>query len=238
MPGSKLHDSKHPPGSADHAHVLGHLRASTRQLFNPLDRAGEVAGGLLVLVIFTGAFAILGRDARTVLLSALSSSFAWSLMCAVMYLRRAAQARHGQQRLLDDLRSADTDAAFSQRLARELPDSLVRNLAPHELARLRALLPRTGEARPRAVLGHPLDLLGAAAIFALVFWATFLTALPLLWIADADAALRLVHTTVVVLLFGIGLFLGRRRGGRHLSLGFGLAGLGALLAGLCMALSP
>ncbi|MCW7539830.1 hypothetical protein OOT46_18505 [Aquabacterium sp. A7-Y] len=237
MPGSKLEDSKHRPGDADQAHALGHLRASTRQLFNPLDRASEVAGGLLVLVIFTGAFAILGRDARTVLLGALSSSFAWSLICAAMYLRRMWLARERQQRLLHALSRADSDEAFLNSLSRELPETWVRSLTPQELARLRAMLPRPPQASAGR-LSQPLDLLGATAIFALVFWATFPVALPLLWLSHVPAALRITHGLVVLLLFCLGLVIGRRQGARPVALGLSLAGLGALLTGLCMALQP
>ncbi|AKJ29579.1 hypothetical protein AAW51_2888 [Caldimonas brevitalea] len=196
---------------------------------NWADRVGEIAIGLLVTLMFTGAFAVLGSPRGAIGLSALSASTAWSLICGVMYWRGLCLRRGWQQRFQRDLQQSADDRGFVDGLSEELPASLVKSLSPAELARLRAQLP---DLAPPTTSG--LDVVGAVQTFVVVFCGTFPVALPLWWIADASLALGVTHAATVVLLFVAGLFLGRRSSsGRAAVLGCALAGLGALLAALC-----
>lgn len=209
-------------------------RPRRHRWLDPVQRAGEIACGLLVTVLFTGTFAILGSDARTIGLSALSAGAAWAALCAVLFLRRSVVAETTRQRLQTELLDAPTAQAFAHRLERELPASLIGELPPHEVHRMKTVV-RNASHEPPGRLAH---LLGAAAVLLVVFAGTLPAALPLLWISDPGAGLRVAHGLAVALLFVLGGFLGHHAGLRPVLLGACLAGLGAVLAVPSWLLTP
>ncbi|MCM5682009.1 hypothetical protein M8A51_20975 [Schlegelella sp. S2-27] len=232
MQGSDLHGAGRKAGVVSRLAALFGATAQGRQprrhgWLNPVQRAGEIVCGLLVTVLFTGAFAILGSSARTIALAAMSAGAAWSMVCAVLFLRRSRLAGVQRKQLQADLLQASTPDLFAQRLERELPAGLLGDLRPHEVHRMKTVVRESAQAEPSGLT----TLLRAAAVLLLVLAGTLPAALPLLWIDDAESSLRLAHGIAIGLLFVLGGFLGHHAGLRPVLLGSCLAGLGALLAG-------
>ena len=80
------------------------------------------------------------------------------------------------------------------------------------------------------------DWLGGAAVCLLVFVATFPVVIPFLVMDSAQPALRVSNGIAIAMLFGAGYEYGRRVGRRPWTLGIAMVLVGALLAGLAIAL--
>jgi hypothetical protein len=231
MRGSDLHDAERKARAAQ-LHAVGAARGQRppkHRWLDPVQRTAEVVCGVLVTMLFTGAFAVLGSDARTLSISALAAGAAWSALCALLYLRQLSLARLWRQRFRSDLLAADTPAAFAQQLHGELPQSLIDELRPAEVHRVKTMLRDAMRQEPTPGANFR----AAAMVLLIVFAGTLPVALPLLWTADVDHGLRLAHGLAIAVLFVLGGFLGHHGGLRPVLFAGCLAGLGALLAGLC-----
>lgn len=236
MHGSDLHDAGR---KARAARLLAAGAAQGRRpprypWTEPIQRSAEIVCGLLVTMLFTGAFAVLGNDARTVALSALAAGAAWSLLCALLFLRRRSLSQRSRQQLCAGLIDAPTPEAVVQRLQQELPESLAAELHATESHRLKALAREAQAQEPTTAA----NLRAAAAVLLLVFAGTLPVALPLFWSTDVTSGLAVAHGLAIALLFVLGGFLGHHAGLRPVLFAASLASLGALLAGLCWWLQP
>lgn len=237
MHGSDLHDVGRKANAVSRLAGLlfgiarDERRPRRRHWLDRAQRAGEIACGLLVTILFTGTFAIAGGQASTTAKGALAAALAWSGVCAVVFLRRNLAAREARQRLRQQLLGATSPDAFVDELRHELPPSLVEQVSPHDLHRMRARVRDTEQEE----LGLAGELQAAGAVLLIVLAGLLPAVLPLWWAADG---LHLAYGIAIAELFVLGGFLGHHAGLRPVLLGLCLAAAGALLAGIGWLLQP
>jgi VIT1/CCC1 family predicted Fe2+/Mn2+ transporter len=209
-----------------------------RRLLDPTERFSEILFGLIMVLTFTGTISVAeaGRaDVREMLVAALGCNFAWGIVDAVMYVLSAMTTR-GRGRLLVQKLRAVSDAPTAHRMiADALPERVAAILGPEDLESMRKRLLAREE--PAAGLQiAKVDVLGALAIFLLVFLTTFPVALPFLILHEPQPALRVSNAIALAMLFALGWSLARYTGGRPFLLGFGMLVLGAALVAATIAL--
>ena len=129
-----------------------------------------------------------------------------------------------------------TDPQKAQRLVADaLPPLIASILQPAELETMRQRLKDLPEPPERARLGNE-EWLGALGVFLLVFLSTFPVVIPFLFMKNAWLALRISNAIAIVMLFLAGYAFGRITGRHPWVMGVAMVILGAVLAGLTMAL--
>jgi len=190
---------------------------------------------MAVTIVGSISIATAGQaEVRTVAIAALGCNLAWGLVDAVIYLVRTATERSRYRVLGRRIRGED--AATAHRLiARALPEQLAAIAGPETIEDLRKRL----VAKPpsnRALL-RPRDFLEAAAIFALVVLATLPVVVPFALTDSVALALLASQIVTVVMLFVLGVALGRYAGHpRPIQSGIVMAVFGALLIAVVKAL--
>ena len=107
---------------------------------------------------------------------------------------------------------------------------------------LLGVLADRGPARPADAPGmriHPVtgrDLLGALAVFLLVFLSTFPVALPFLFVEPVHRALRVSNAIALAMLFACGWYMGQHAGGRRWLGGVLMLVVGVILVAATIAL--
>lgn len=211
--------------------------ASFRRVLNPVDRASEILFGLIMVMTFTGSLsaAQAGRaDVKTMLIGALGCNLAWGIIDAVMFFMSSMAERRLSERTVQAVRAADSSIAARGIIADALPALVLPALSPGDLDRIRlhllGLSPDQVRARPRAQ-----DLVGASAVFLLIFLLTFPVVAPFLFITNAVIALRVSNTIAIGLLFSTGYAAGRHS--EHpLRIGFLMVVVGLALVTIASAL--
>jgi len=211
---------------------------SSKRVLEPYDRISEVLFGLIMVLTFTGSFSVAegGREAvRTMLLGALGCNLAWGIIDGVLYLMGCLAERSKGLLALHAVRKA-TDPQKAQRLiARALPPLVASVLQPAELETMRQRLKDLPEPPQRARLGKD-EWLGALGVFLLVFLSTLPVVIPFLFMQNAWLALRISNVIAITMLFLTGYAFGRVTGHHPWVIGVSMVILGAILAGLTMAL--
>ncbi len=215
----------------------GHSPRLFRRVLDPVDRAGEMLFGLIMVLTFTSAMSIAGTtedDVQAMLIGAVGCNTAWGIIDAMMYLMGA----HGTGSLgagsIAAIRAARDEKAAHARIAEALPPILLPALDGADLERMRRHL----SGLPPTALRHRLtadDWLGAVAVFLIVSIGVVPVLLPFVLIADIRVAMWVSHAIAVALLFLTGFGFGRNFG-RGWQIGLAMVGLGLLLVGIAAAL--
>jgi hypothetical protein len=195
-----------------------------------VDRSSEVLFGLIMALTFTSTFeaATAGQaDVRTMLIGALGCNVAWGLVDAVMFVvTRSVEKNRSLSRLRLLQAAAPADAA--RIVEEDLPEGWSALLDPGDLDRLtQRLRALPHSAAPRLDAD---DLRGGLAVFVLVFASTLPVAIPFLIFRDLFVAARASDAVAIVMLFLIGMSLGRHAGRRPLLVGLTMVGIGVLLS--------
>jgi hypothetical protein len=210
---------------------------STRVL-EPIDRVSEVLFALIMVLTFTGSLsaAEAGRaDVRAMLVGAIGCNLAWGIIDGVMYVMGCLAEKGRDLRLLRSMRAASSPEAALQVVAEALPPVVLSVVRPAELealsGRLGALPLPDGGAR----VGRD-ELMGALAVFLLVFLSTFPVVIPFLFIPEPLYAMRVSNAIALVMLYLTGHALGRLSGHRPWLTGIAMVAVGAVLVVLTIAL--
>ena len=211
---------------------------TSQRVLDPIDRISEILFGLIMVLTFTGSLSVAeaGRDdVRTMLVGALGCNLAWGIIDAVLYLMGCLAERGRGLITLRAVRNA-TDPDRAQRLiADALPSVVASVLQPREFESIRERLKQLPEAADRARLRKD-DWLGAVGVFLLVFLSLLPVAIPFMLMHNAGPALRLSNAIAVVMLFVLGIALGRITGRRPWAVGISMVLLGSVLVALAIAL--
>src|SRR4029077_1246237 len=155
-------------------------RVRFKWVLDPIDRALEVLGGVIMVLTFTSAMSVRSAgeaDVREMLVGSLGCNLAWGIIDAIMYLMNCLAARGREHDALRAMRSVRNAEEARQAISEGLPEGVAVVLSPGELERLHVRLRAWPEppARPR-LEGD--DWLGAAGVFCLVFLSTLPVILP------------------------------------------------------------
>ena len=206
------------------------------RVLDPIERASEAIFGVLMAVSIMGALSVTSAgppDARATFLMALGCNVAWGFTDAMMYLVTAAIGNGRNIRLVKRLKEL-SDPGESRRIVSDvLPARLASSVREETLDALCKDL--VALPIPRSTLGAR-DFLGALGVFAIVVLATLPVALPFLFIRDVPVAMRTSNAFALAILYGYGHLLGSYTGGRPWRYGLAMAGLGAALVAVIMAL--
>lgn len=179
--------------------------AKPRRFLEPIERISEALFGLIMVLTFTGTLSIAAdrAEVREMLIGALGCNLAWGMIDGVFYLMGVlAQKGHNVLTLLA-LRAAPDAVRGRRVLADALPEVVAETLSADELESLRARLVENTALPTRARL-EARDWIGALSVFAWVFLVTFPVAIPFMFMADADLALRVSNAVAVALLCVVG----------------------------------
>ena len=211
---------------------------SSKRVLDPIDRVSEVLFGLIMVLTFTGALSVAeaGReDVRTMLIGALGCNLAWGIIDGVLYLMGCLAEKGRDLTAFRAVRKA-TDLKEAQRITADaLPPLIASILQPAELEtmsrRLRELPEPRGHVRLRREAW-----LGAAGVFVLVFFSTFLVVIPFIFMRNAGPALRVSNAIAIVMLFLMGYAFGRMTGRHPWLVGISMIILGSILVSITIAL--
>jgi hypothetical protein len=209
-----------------------------KRILEPIDRVSEVLFALIMVLTFTGSLsaAEAGRaDIRAMLIGALGCNLAWGLIDGGMYLMGCLAEKGRDLQVLREMRGAAGPDEARRIVAEALPPVVASVVRPAELEslseRLGALPVPDGGAR----LGRD-ELLGALAVFLLVFLSTLPVVIPFLFIHEPLRALRVSNAVALAMLYLTGHSLGRLTGHRPWLSGLAMVGIGAVLVAITMAL--
>ncbi len=203
---------------------------------DPADTLEEILFGLIMVLTFTLGAGIAVRageetdGARELLYAAIGCNLAWGVIDAAFYVMGNVFVRSRRIRLVRAVKAAPDAAAALAAIRSELEPDLA-SIAPEEdrdrLYRgIHALAARTEPARVRVTRD---DLLGAVAVFFLVFATALPAAVPFLLIGEPWLALRLSNLLLIGLLFIVGY-----RWAGHTNANPWLAGLGVMMLGVVL----
>jgi VIT1/CCC1 family predicted Fe2+/Mn2+ transporter len=211
------------------------LDAPSRRVLDPVERISEVLFGLFMVLTFTGTLSVVdsGREeVRDMLVAAIGCNIAWGFVDAVMYVLRNLVERGRKLRLVRAVREAAQRERAHRLIGREL-GPLAAALGTAELERLRQWV--AAQAVPEVALTRR-DLLGALAVFLLVFLSTFPVVLPFVFIDDPGLAKRVSAAVAIVMLFGCGWSWGRHAGRKAWRTGLVMVLLGLAVEAVVIAL--
>ena len=204
---------------------------------SPFERGAEIIFGILMAISVTAAAEItLGGevDVRGLMLAALGCNLAWGLIDAVIYLLQLQFERHRVHRMVLELRGLESEAAFRERVAAEVPPLVAQAMTADSYRHIRRAV--QGYARARPAFWSRQEFAAAGLICALVFGSTFPLVVPFMVMEEPRLALRVSHGIAVAMLFLLGWKLGRWSGASPIGSGAVLAAVGVALAVLCVAL--
>lgn len=206
-------------------------------MLSPVERHGEILFGLIMALSFTCTLSVAESgqaEVRTMLFAALGCNLAWGIVDGVMYLIAVAAERGRRIALWQRVHRA-ADASQANAIVRDaLVEEVAEVLQPADIDRLRATIAaRPVPAAPRLSLA---DVRAAVAVLLLVFLSTFPVAVPFIFVAEPQRALRVSNAVALVLLFVGGWRLARYAGFRPLLTAAAMVGLGVGLVAVTIAL--
>jgi hypothetical protein len=208
------------------------------RILDPLERTSEILFGVIMVLTFTSSISVVesGRaETREVLVAALGCNIAWGIVDAAFYLMSSVISHARGRRILRTIRE-NPDRGLSQRLILDtLPTPVSAVLNPAEVEELRERLSRHPEPPAHSLLNRK-DLLGALAVFLLVFLSTLPIALPFLLLADTGLAMRTSNAVAIAMLFGMGWTLGTHTGRSGWPAGLAMVCLGLVLVAITIVL--
>ena len=212
--------------------------ARSARVLDPIARTSEVLFGLIMALTFTGTLsaATAGReDIRTLLVGMIGCNLAWGLVDAVMFLMSALAERGHHLQTIQAVRRADRREDAHQVIAGSLPPLLASLLTPDDYERLREGVLGIREQDETAWIRKE-DLVGACAVFLLVFLSTFPVVIPFIVFRDIPIALRASNAVAIAMMFTTGYWLARHGGFHPWRTAASVAVLGIVLVGIAIAL--
>lgn len=210
----------------------------SRRVLDPLERMSEILFGLIMVMTFTGSISVAESghgQIRDTLLGAIGCNLAWGVIDAGMYLMTCFTERARGLVTLKAIRGArDSDEAH-QLIGGALPAGLSGRLGVPELETVRGWLNDLPDPPAYSTFARG-DFTGALAVFLLVFLSTLPVIVPFLVMHDAAPALRLSHGIAVVMLFLVGLAIGRHAGRPGWQIGLVMVFVGIALVAMTLAL--
>ena len=207
-------------------------------VLSPIERASEVAVGLIMVLSFTGALSVAhagATDVRRMLMTAILCNLTWGIIDAAFYLIGClAEYSRGVTLLLSARQSADA-TRVRQVIASVLPSKVAEVLLPEHYKHIHEQLKQLSPPASRLQLTGR-NLRGALGVFLLVFLSTFPVVVPFMIIRDARLAWHISNVIAIALLFGCGHMLARYAGLRRIRTGLAMVGTGAALVALMIAL--
>jgi hypothetical protein len=209
-----------------------------KRVLDPVERVSEVLFGLIMVMTFTGSLsaATAGRtEIKEMLYGAVGCNLAWGIVDAVMYVMSSLLTRGRGLIVLRALRKAP-DAEHARATISEALNPYVASLlrpSVFEIVREDLLKAPEPPARPSLTAD---DVRGAMGVFLLVFLSTFPVVIPFLLIGDPTRALRASNAVAIVMLCAGGYSLGRYSGLRPWLVALAMAGVGAVLVAITIAL--
>jgi hypothetical protein len=208
------------------------------RVLDPIERVSEALFGLIMVLTFTGSLSVANperSEVREMLVAAIGCNLAWGIVDAAMYVLASVMARGRGLSVLKRVQSARDPA--------EARDAIAALIDPFVAARLRPAILEMAREDLTAVRDAPAgpgvtrqDFVGAVEVFLLVFLSTFPVVIPFILMHDARLALRTSNAIAVSMLFIGGWSLGHYAGLRPWLTGLSMAGLGAVLVGITIAL--
>jgi len=214
----------------------GHA-VSSRRVLEPIERISEVLFGLIMALAFTGTLSAVSdrSEVRTMLVGALGCNLAWGLVDAIMYLMGCLADRATELRTIAKVQQAATAEEARTAILQNLPSAVASALTHADLDRMHAALLK--ERMPGETMGLKReDLLGAVAVFLLVFASTIPIVVPFLFLQDAWTALRISNVIAVAMMLFAGYAFGQLTGYRPWLTAAAMVLLGCLLVALTIAL--
>ena len=214
------------------------LAEEHKRVLDPVERVSEVLFGLIMVMTFTGSLsaATAGRtEIKEMLYGAVGCNLAWGFVDAVMYVMSSLLNRGRSLTLMRAVRQAPDPAHAHAIISRALNPVVAPLLRPSVFEVVREDLLKAPEPPARPSLTAD-DVRGAAGVFLLVFLSTFPVVIPFLLIGEATRALRASNAIAVVMLCVGGYSLGRHSGLRPSLVALAMAGVGAVLAAVTIAL--
>jgi hypothetical protein len=234
MMDSSMMTTPDTPGSTPRENML----ISFKRELDPMERVSEILFGLIMVLTFTCSFSVIrtGREeVREMLIGALGCNLAWGIIDAVFYLMSRLSEQGQGLVALRALRATNDPAVAHRIIGSALPPLLASVLPQTEYEIMQQKVNELPE-----LPGHPRlakeDWLAAGRVFLLVFLSTLPVAIPFVFVHQAVLALRLSNVVGIAMLFGCGYAFGRFSGFRPWRVGIVMVLVGALLAGLTIAL--
>jgi hypothetical protein len=209
-----------------------------RRLLSPIERVSEVLFGLIMALTFTCTISVLEADraaVREMLIGAIGCNIAWGLVDAIMFLMMSITEKGRNYRLLNFVRKSKQTEQVNQVIADALPVVIADVLKPEDIDAIRKkliLLPDRPAEKKLKINDFKMSL----GIFILVFLSTFPVALPFIFIAEVQRALRLSNAIAIVLMFLCGWILGRYAGRNRFMMGLIMSAIGIALVLMTIAL--
>ena len=202
--------------------------ASSKRVLDPMDRITEVLCGLIMVLTFTLAASISGReDVHSMLFAALGCNFAWGIIDGVVYLMAQLSERARAVRALRAVRGPSSFQDARQLIAEALPPVLASALTPEDYSQLQQRLRQVPEP-PDAVLTSK-AWRGAIGVFLLVFVSTLPVAAPFAVLTNFQLARRISNLIALAMLFATGYAYGRYAGYNPVRMGLSMVLLGSVL---------
>lgn len=212
--------------------------SGSSRVLDPVERVSEVLFGLFMVLTFTGTLSVVdsGRDeVRDMLVAAIGCNIAWGFVDGVMYVLRNIVTRGRKASLMRVVHGATRTEQVHRLIAAEI-GGLAEALGTDDLERVRQAI--LAQPAPRAAFNRMTrpDLLGAVAVFLLVFLSTFPVVLPFVFIDDPGMAKRASAAVAIVMLFVCGYAWGRYAGMKAWRTGLVMVLLGVAIEAIVIAL--
>jgi hypothetical protein len=209
------------------------------RVLDPLERSSEVLFGVIMVLTFTGSISVAEggqAETRTVLAGAIGCNLAWGIVDGAIYLMASFIENARGQMMLRAVREAgDNDDAAHRLIRATLPPVVSAALTAPEIESLHRRIRQQPEMAARVPLSRH-NLLGAVAVFLLVFASTFPIVIPFFVVSEAATALRVSNLIAIAMLFVTGWSLGSHAGRPGLRSGLFMVTVGLVLMAITMAL--
>ena len=225
-----------PAVAAPAAHTTE--RRSRDRVLDPIARTSEALFGLIMALTFTGTLgaATAGREeVRTLLVGMIGCNVAWGIVDAMMFLMSSLTERGQGLVTLRSVHEAPTPSQAHRLIVEAVPPVVGSLLTPEDLERLRLGLMAKQDLPEKAALTRE-DWLGAGGVFLIVVCSTFPVVIPFLVFRNVQVALRMSNLVAIVMLFGLGYWLGQHSGHRPLRTGSSMVILGVVLVAIAIAM--
>jgi VIT1/CCC1 family predicted Fe2+/Mn2+ transporter len=217
--------------------AAGNPKDRSRPLLSPAERASEIVFGVIMTMSVTAAMELGGAQSegtRALLAAALGCNIAWGMVDAVMYLMNTLVERVRVRKTAQDLSIARTEEEFRVLLGETTPDGLVERLDSEAIQRFRRWVSEHAHELPAGL--ERSDLLAALQIWLLVFLSTLPLVLPFVFLDSVETSMRVSQAIAVVILFGLGMRLGKWLGVRPGASGLAFAAVGVVITMACIAM--